>query len=204
MIAVFVVTFLVAGFHDSLGVDGKDATDRRLPCWSTSSATAIADSGITFCPTGKSGAAISSVFHYPVNPAQHFSQARCRIVPRGSRYALINKRVFINGILMQEPFVQYIAPDRQPYRDDFRVPTRRLWRDCAGMAGNARRLVEDKQLIIPEDSYFVLGDNRDDSQDSRYWGFVPREEHHHRAPAADLLVGVQPQQRPRPGSLERG
>jgi signal peptidase I len=113
------------------------------------------------------------VFHYPINPAQHFVK-RVVGVP-GDRVRLINKRVFVNGQPLDEPYVQYIAHDRQPYRDDFPRT------DIPGFGVNAkwwsemRRLVEDHQLIVPEDYYFVLGDNRDDSQDSRYWGFVPRQ-----------------------------
>ena len=113
------------------------------------------------------------VFHYPINPAQDFVK-RVVALP-GDRLRLINKHVFVNGVALEEPYVQYVTSVRNPYRDDFpRTDTpdysvdARWWKQMP-------KLVEGHQLIIPEGHYFVLGDNRDDSQDSRYWGFVPRE-----------------------------
>ena len=112
------------------------------------------------------------VFHYPVHPAQDFVK-RVVAVP-GDRLRMVNKRVFINGVQQNEPFAQFISHAHNPYRDDFPrtdAPdydvTATWWKDMP-------KLVEDQQLIIPEGHYFVMGDNRDDSTDSRYWGFVPR------------------------------
>ncbi|HUM05453.1 MAG TPA: signal peptidase I [Terriglobales bacterium] len=113
------------------------------------------------------------VFHYPVNPSQHFVK-RVVALP-GDRLRLINKQVYINGAPLAEPYVQYIASDREPYRDDFPRTDAAVPDVTAGWWREMRTLVEDRQLIIPEGNYFVLGDNRDDSKDSRYWGFVPRE-----------------------------
>ena len=113
------------------------------------------------------------VFHYPVNPTQDFVK-RVVALP-GDRLRLINKRVYVNGVPLLEPYVQFVNPLRNYYRDDFPQT------DSPDYGVNAKwwkempKLVENHQLIIPADHYFVLGDNRDDSQDSRYWGFVPRE-----------------------------
>jgi len=113
------------------------------------------------------------VFHYPVNPAQHFVK-RVVGIP-GDRIHLVKKRVFINGVALKEPYVRYFKSEPNPFRDDFP----RL--DVLDPGINAdwwvqmTKLIEDGQLIVPQDYYFAMGDNRDDSSDSRYWGFVPRE-----------------------------
>jgi len=113
------------------------------------------------------------VFHYPVNPRQHFVK-RVVGVP-GDRLRLINRQVYVNGIPLREPYVRYASRETDVFRDDFprtNVPVPGLE---GGWWLEMRKLVEDGQLIIPEGQYFVLGDNRDESLDSRYWGFVPQE-----------------------------
>jgi len=113
------------------------------------------------------------VFHYPVDPQQHFVK-RVIGLP-GDHLRLVRKKVFINGKPLEEPYVRFIDPPNDAFRDDFPrldIPAPRLegkwWLEM-------HKLVEDGQLIIPAGHYFVMGDNRDDSEDSRYWGFVPRE-----------------------------
>jgi len=113
------------------------------------------------------------VFKYPVDPSQHFVK-RVIGLP-GDRVRLINRQVFIDGVALHEPYAHYSYASYNVFRDDFprlNVPEPsmegRWWMQM-------QKLVEDGQLIVPEGNYFVLGDNRDDSQDSRYWGFVPQE-----------------------------
>jgi len=111
------------------------------------------------------------VFHYPVNPAQHFVK-RVIGVP-GDRVRLVNKQVFVNGTPLKEPYIRLSRPSDDLFRDSFPrlevAPgeTPEWWLML-------RKLVEDGQLIVPQGHYFVMGDNRDDSYDSRYWGFVPQ------------------------------
>jgi signal peptidase I len=113
------------------------------------------------------------VFKYPVNPSQHFVK-RVVAVP-GDRIRLINRQVYVNGAALTEPYVHYSHRAPDTFRDEF--PKLNL--PVAGLDGQwwlqMQKLVEDGQLIVPSGNYFVLGDNRDDSLDSRYWGFVPQE-----------------------------
>ena len=113
------------------------------------------------------------VFRYPVHPTQHFVK-RVIGVP-GDRVRLVDKRVFVNDRPLDESYVVYNGHGPDLYRDDFPAP------DHAGGAVEARwwleirKHIQNGELVVPPGSYFVLGDNRDESLDSRYWGFVPRE-----------------------------
>jgi len=113
------------------------------------------------------------VFHYPVDPQQHFVK-RVIGVP-GDHLRMERKKVLINGKPIEEPYVRFLEPPNSLFRDNFP----RLDIAAPRLSGDwwleMKTLVVDGQLIIPEGHYFVMGDNRDDSEDSRYWGFVPRE-----------------------------
>jgi signal peptidase I len=112
------------------------------------------------------------VFRYPVNPSQHFVK-RVIGLP-GDRVRLIDKQVYINGKPIREDYVIHRSPARDDYRDQF-PDSRSITPDVdLHWLSESRRYISNGQLVVPPDRYFVMGDNRDDSDDSRYWGFVPR------------------------------
>jgi signal peptidase I len=112
------------------------------------------------------------VFHYPVDSSMHLVK-RVIGLP-GDRLHLRDGRVYINGNAIPEPYAVYRPSAPDSYRDDFP----RLVSADPGVDSRwwieMHSLVSQGELTVPPDNYFVLGDNRNDSEDSRYWGFVPR------------------------------
>lgn len=112
------------------------------------------------------------VFRYPENIRDTFVK-RVIGVP-GDRVRIERKSVYVNGRCLEEPYVYFKTGFYDPYRDDFpNYPPNSIV--LRGGREMLRDHVVDGELVVPPGHYFALGDNRDSSLDSRYWGFVPRE-----------------------------
>jgi signal peptidase I len=101
------------------------------------------------------------VFKYPDEPARDFIK-RVIGLP-GERVEIRNKAVYIDGKPLDEPYAHFIE---QPLRRD--DPE-------YGLRGEAIRDNYGPELV-PPGQLFVMGDNRDNSRDSRFWGFLPRDQ----------------------------
>jgi len=111
------------------------------------------------------------VFRYPVDIRQSFVK-RVIGVP-GDHIRIVNKQVFRNGIRLNEPYVYHKSDIVEGYRDNFpSEPDTHLEAPAMTMLQNN---VVNGDVVVPPGHYFAMGDNRDLSSDSRYWGFVPRE-----------------------------
>jgi signal peptidase I len=113
------------------------------------------------------------VFHYPVDPAQHFVK-RVIGLP-GDKICLRNKIVYVNGMPLAESYAVYVPQDRNLYRDNFPSDPGSTGEIDARWRSELGSHFRSGELVVPADRYFVMGDNRDHSLDSRYWGFVPRD-----------------------------
>ena len=111
------------------------------------------------------------VFRYPVDIRQTFVK-RCMGVP-GDHIKLVNKQVYLNGKKLDEPYVYHKTEYIDSYRDNF------PGEPDVHISDSGQDMLEhhvvNGEVVVPPDSYFAMGDNRDSSLDSRYWGFVPRE-----------------------------
>jgi signal peptidase I len=99
------------------------------------------------------------VFKYPQDPERDFIK-RVIGLP-GEVLEVRNKKVFINGKPLDEPYVHFLFPPEE------RAP------------GDINFDLSEKSdygpVTVPERHYFMMGDNRDNSEDSRYWGFMPAD-----------------------------
>ncbi|MEW6388494.1 MAG: signal peptidase I [Thermodesulfobacteriota bacterium] len=102
-------------------------------------------------PIGKPRRGDVVVFIYPQDPTKDYIK-RVIAVP-GDKVQIINKKVYINDKLTELP--------QAVFKDPTILSARESPKDNLG------------PLVVPPDSYFVMGDNRDHSYDSRFWGFVP-------------------------------
>ena len=97
------------------------------------------------------------VFKYPEEPERDFIK-RVIGLP-GETVELRRKRVYIDGSPIDEPYVHFLVPPDPHAREVAPYDVRENY----------------GPVTVPADHYFVMGDNRDNSQDSRWWGFLPRD-----------------------------
>lgn len=168
---VFVFTFIVQPF--------------RIPSASMYPTLKVGDfllvNKVTFAPAGHWGWLLPYraprdgdivVFHFPENPPEYVVK-RVEGSP-GDYLHLHNGLVIRDGHKISEPYAAYLpaVPDR--FRDDFPAVTYNYPGADYHWWLRMQHYVHHGQLDVPSHRYFVLGDNRNDSRDSRYWGFVPR------------------------------
>jgi signal peptidase I len=160
ILALFIRTFVVQAFKIPTGsmennlLIGDHLLVNKLIFGPTESALER-----TLMPVGRIKRGDVIVFKYPEEPERDFIK---RVIGMpGETLEVREKKVYINGQALDEPYVHFLQPpsstSEQAEFTSFDV------RERYG------------PVTVPPDQYFMMGDNRDNSQDSRYWGFLSRD-----------------------------
>jgi signal peptidase I len=120
------------------------------------------------------------VFKYPYAEHQHYVK-RVIGLP-GDHLKLVDGNMFINGRAFPEPYaVHDPGAPYDPLNYNFPTPATHFITSAMKpevvnwLAHEMRKFMQGDEIVVPPGKYFAMGDNRDRSEDSRYWGFVDRE-----------------------------
>lgn len=118
----------------------------------------------------------TAVFLTP-NPSEQGMYLVKRIIGvPGDRIRLHDGVVYLNGVRQAEPYVVIRRGDHDDYRDEFpNGLSYGIGQISPEWAATLQANIRGEEVVIPPGHFFAMGDNRDNSLDSRYWGFVPRE-----------------------------
>ncbi|MGB3621680.1 signal peptidase I [Ketobacter sp. MCCC 1A13808] len=124
--------------------------------------------GTEIIPIGKPKTGDIMVFKYPENPSINYIKRVVGVPGDEIRYE--NKTIYVNGVAASQILEAQLPPSQ---------PQIKIYNETLGgvehdiMVTLDRPTEAPRTWIVPEDHYFVFGDNRDNSRDSRFWGFVP-------------------------------
>jgi signal peptidase I len=182
---LFIITFIVQAFE--------------IPSSSMENTMLIGDhvfvNRVQFSPRSKW---IGPIIHYRnirrgdiivfLSPAEPGLYVVKRIIGiPGDRIHLRDGVVYRNGEKLDEPYVKHEASDQgtsdemvlrnDAYRDNFPAvsPMDAATPPTPDWSATIREYIQGEDIVVPPESYFAMGDNRDVSYDSRYWGFIPQE-----------------------------
>jgi signal peptidase I len=160
ILALFVRTFVVQAFKIPTGsMENNLLIGDHLLVNKFVFAPTLSDVERTLLPIDPVKRGDILVFKFPEDPERDFIK-RVIGLP-GETLEVRNKKVFINGKPLEEPYVHFIFPPEE------RTP--------GDVGFNVTEKSDYGPVTVPAGHYFMMGDNRDNSEDSRYWGFMPAD-----------------------------